>query len=116
MSAIIENIDDFPSAGHLCTYFGIIPKISVSNDIIKKGGISKQGTKLVRTTLVQSTWVAIRCNTYLKQYYERLKKKKCPQKAIIATSRKLLIILYHAMAKNIVYTNFEKNEYTSNTK
>jgi transposase len=89
--SVIGNIDDFPSRKQLDSYFGIVPRISISNERVHYGRITKQGNKLGRTTLVQCTLIAIRYSDYLNSYYQRLKIKKGSGKAIITTSRKLLV-------------------------
>ena len=88
--SVIGDIKNFPSRKQLDCYFGIVPKVRDSGDTVRHGHISKQGSKLGRTTLVQCTLIAIRYSPYLKRYYERLKRKKGSGKAIIATARKLL--------------------------
>ena len=113
LAAIVEDVGYFSSSAKLCSYFGIVPKVRISNSINKSSRISKRGTKLGRTTLIQATWVARRYHPFLKDYYERLKHTKGSKRAIVATSRKFLIIMYHAMQKNIVYTDFVHNEYIS---
>jgi len=111
LAAIIEDVNDFPAANKLCSYFGIVPKVRHSNFSKQSARITKQGTKIGRSTLVQATWIAIRYHPFLKSHYERLAKKKGGRRAIVASSRKLLIIMYHAMKKDIIYTDFINNEY-----
>ena len=56
----IGDVSDFVSADKLAAYVGIVPKVSQSNNTDNRGGITKRGDKLMRTTLVQCTLVAIR--------------------------------------------------------
>ena len=65
LPAGIGNVDDFPSADKLAAYVGIVLKVSQSNETDTRGGITKRGDKLMRTTLVQCTLVAIRYSGYL---------------------------------------------------
>lgn len=109
--AIIGDIDDFPSPSKLASYFGIVPKVRESNGKRESSGITRKGSKSGRVVLVHATWIAIRYNDYLKEFYEKLKARKGSQVAIVATARKLLTIVYYAMKKNMVYTNFDNNEY-----
>jgi transposase len=51
--SIIGDIHDFPEEGNLAAYFGIVPRISNSNETEHSGRITKRGTKLGRTTLIQ---------------------------------------------------------------
>ena len=104
--SVIGNIDDFPSRKQLDSYFAIVPRISISNERVHYGRITKQGNKLGRTTLVQCTLIAIRYSDYLNSYYQRLKIKKGSGKAIIATSRKLLGIIYNTLKYDWIFDDF----------
>ena len=57
-------------------------------------------------TLVQCTLVAIRYSPYLQRFYDRLKVKKGSGKAIIATARKLLGIIYQTLKNMRVFEDF----------
>lgn len=102
----IGDINDFESEKKLAAYFGIVPRIKQSNDTLHQGRITKQGNKLARTTLVQCTLVAIRYSSYLKAFYEKIKNKKGSGKAIIATARKLLYIIYDTLKNEWEFADF----------
>lgn len=104
--SVIGDIGRFPSQKRLDAYFGIVPRVRNSNDTIHHGRITKQGSKLGRTTLVQCTLVAIRYSPYLRDFYLRLKTKKGSGKAIIATARKLLGIIYQTLKNDWVFEDF----------
>ena len=102
----IGNVNDFESEKKLASYFGIVPRVSNSNETMHQGRITKHGNKLARTTLVQCTLVAIRYSPYLRAFYDRIKAKKGSGKAIIATSKKLLGIIYQTLKNNWVFEDF----------
>ena len=52
---------------------GSLPRVSNSNETEHSGRITKRGTKLGRTTLVQCALIAQRYSPYLKNYYEKNK-------------------------------------------
>ena len=104
--SVIGDIDRFSSQKALDSYFGIVPRVRDSNNKIHHGHITKEGSKLGRTTLVQCTLVAIRYSPYLRDFYLRLKNKKGSGKAIIATSRKLLGIIYRTLKNNWIFEDF----------
>lgn len=99
----IGNIDDFESADKLAAYVGIVPKVSQSNDTDNQGRITKRSNKLMRTTLVQCTLVATRYSGYLNAFYQRIKERRGAGKAIIATARKLLSIIYDTLKNGWVF-------------
>lgn len=104
--SVIGDINRFESQKALDSYFGIVPRVRNSSDTVHHGRITKQGSKLGRTTLVQCTLIAIRYSPYLRNFYLRLKAKKGSGKAIIATSRKLLGIIYQTLKNDWVFEDF----------
>ena len=104
--SIIGNIDDFAHEGKLAAYFGIVPRVSNSNETEHSGRITKRGTKLGRTTLIQCALIAQRYNPYLKTYYERMKSRRGTGKAIVALARKFLGIIYRTLKNNWVFEDF----------
>lgn len=104
--SVIGDIRDFPDEGKLASYFGIVPRVNNSNETEKSGRITKRGSKLGRTTLVQCTLIAMRYSPYLNQYYNRIKKMRGTGKAIIATARKFLGIIYLTLKNNWMFKDF----------
>jgi transposase len=104
--AVIGEVEDFESEAKLAAYFGIVPRVANSNETVQHGRITKRGSKLGRTCLVQCTLVAKKYSPYLKQFYERIKAKKGGGKAIIATARKFLGIIYRTLKNDWVFEDF----------
>jgi transposase len=97
--SVIGNIQDFGTADKLASYFGIVPRVSNSNETVNHGRITKRGNKTGRTTLVQCSLSAIKQNDYLKKYYEQVKTRRGHGKAKIALARKYLGIIYNTLTK-----------------
>jgi len=104
--SIIGDIHDFPEEGNLAAYFGIVPRISNSNETEHSGRITKRGTKLGRTTLIQCALIAQRYSPYLKKYYEKMKSRRGTGKAIVALARKFLGIIYRTLKNDWVFEDF----------
>lgn len=104
--SVIGRVEEFADEDKLASYFGIVPVVKQSNETERHGGITKAGSKLGRTTLVQCTLVAIRHSPYLKQFYERIKARRGAGKAIIATARKFLGIVYRTLKNKWVFADF----------
>ncbi len=104
--SVIGNVNDFEDEDKLASYFGIVPRVSDSNQTQHHGRITKRGSKLGRTTLVQCTLVAIRYSDYLKSYYTKKKSEKGAGKAIIATARKFLGVIYRTLKNKWVFADF----------
>jgi transposase len=108
--AVIGNIKDFATADKLASYFGIVPRVSNSNETVKHGRITKQGNRTGRTTLVQCSLAAIKKSEYLKKYYEQVKARRGHGKAKIALARKYLGIIYNTLTNNWVFADFNNFE------
>jgi transposase len=104
--SVIGNVKDFPQEGRLASYFGIVPRVQNSNQTEHSGHITKRGTKLGRTTLVQCALSAKRYSPFLHRFYERIRARRGTGKAIIALSRKFLGIIYHTLKNNWMFADF----------
>uniref|UniRef100_A0A1A9VJR0 Uncharacterized protein n=1 Tax=Glossina austeni TaxID=7395 RepID=A0A1A9VJR0_GLOAU len=109
--ATIGDINDFSNPEKLTAYFGVVLRVSQSNQQCTIGRITKRGSKIGRTSLVQCTWIAIRYSPYLKSFYEHVKKKRGSAKAIIATARKFLTTIFYTLKNNWVFKDFTKFEF-----
>lgn len=108
--SVIGEIKDFATADKLASYFGIVPRVSNSNETVNHGRITKRGNKTGRTCLVQCSLSAIRKSTYLKRYYEQVKARRGHGKAKIALARKYLGIIYNTLMNNWVFADFNNFE------
>jgi transposase len=104
--SVIGDVKDFPEEGKLASYFGIVPRVQNSNQTEPRGRITKRGTKLGRTTLVQCALIAKRYSSYLNRYYEGIRARRGTGKAIIALARKFLGIVYSTLKNNWVFEDF----------
>lgn len=104
--SVIGDINDFSSEKKLASYLGLVPRVDQSNATVKYGAITKRGNSLGRTALVQCSLIAIRFSPYLRAFYDRIKSAKGSGKAIIATARKLLGIVYHTLKNGWVFDDF----------
>ena len=108
--SVIGNIKDFAKAENLSSYFGIVPRVRKSNNTVSYGRITKRGSKIGRTTLVQSSLSEMKKNDYLKKYYEQVKARRGHGKAKIALARKFLGIIYQTLTNNWMFVDFNNFE------
>lgn len=104
--SVIGDVNDFPDESRLASYFGIVPRVSNSNETERSGRIHKRGSKLGRTALVQSALIAANYSPYLKRFYEQVKARRGAGKAIIALARKFLGIIYRTLKNKWVFEDF----------
>jgi transposase len=106
LRSVIGDVDDFPDESRLASYFGIVPRVSHSNETERSGRIHKRGSKRGRTALIQSALIAVKYSPYLKNLYERVKARRGAAKAIIALARKFLGIVYRTLKNKWVFEDF----------
>lgn len=95
----IGDIKRFPTPKKLASYAGLISSTYQSGPTCYQGRITKQGNKRLRWILVECSLIALRKPNRLQKFYARLAKKKGHQKAIVATARKMLTIIWHLLTK-----------------
>jgi hypothetical protein len=100
LSAVGE-ITRFPSAAKLVGYRGRGASVHASGQTFQTGALTQQGRREVRTALIESAWIAVRHHPHWKGQYERLAAKKGAGKAIVAIARKLLVVIWHVLTKQV---------------
>jgi transposase len=99
---LVAAIDDphrFRNAREVSSYIGLVPKQYQSGKTDRKGRITKRGSRLLRTMLVECAWVSLRYNAWAKAVYERIHggQKSRRKKAGIALARKLAVVAWAMM-------------------
>ena len=54
---------------------------------------------------------AVRYDQRLKSFYERLKSRKGSAKAIVATAKEILVIIWYMLTRRELYRHMNKNSY-----
>jgi transposase len=103
--AEIADFSRFSTPHKLSAYAGLAPSTYQSSNTQYNGKITKQGSKWLRWILNQCTHASVksRQSHRLKSFFLRLQRKKGTQKAIVATSRKMLVTIWHLLNKNEYY-------------
>ncbi len=102
----VSDIKRFPNSKKLYSYAGLVPSVRQSGNKVITGKITKEGNRLLRWVLVQCAFVAVRNDEKFKNFYERIKQRKGSQKAIIATARKLLTVIYAVLRDKKPYVSY----------
>jgi len=108
IAAYIDDIKRFSSPKKLASFAGLAPWVQNSNESIKHGRITKRGPEPLRTALVQVVMGLRRMKekTFtwrLMQRYEIMKKKMISGKVIIATARKIAMIIWHMLSEDVEF-------------
>ena len=97
--AEIVDIKRFKSAKALASYTGLVPTIRASADNVRGGGITKIGSRPLRTALVEAAMKAPRYSAELNRMYWRIAQRGNTKKARVAVARKLATIIYVMLNK-----------------
>lgn len=92
--AEIGDIGRFADKGALSNYAGLVPWVRESADKRRSGGITRVGSPWLRWIMVEAAQVAVRTSVPVRQYFERLQKRKHRNVAIVAVARKLLVAVW----------------------
>ena len=97
--AMIDDPHRFKNARQVSSYIGLVPKQYQSGQTDRNGRITKRGSRLLRTMLVECAWVSTRYNSWAKKTYERIHggQKTRRKKAGIALARKLAVVAWAMM-------------------
>ena len=94
--AEVGEIQRFPSARHFCSWSGLTPTEHSSAEHIRRGHISKQGSRWLRWVLVESACQANR-NPALASFYAPIASRRGNKIARVALARRLATLCYHAL-------------------
>jgi transposase len=94
--AEIGDVSRFPTPQHLCCWCGLTPRHRESDLKTRRGRISKQGSRLVRATLIEGI-SRYHGGTHLDAQYRRIAKRRGKNKARVALARKVLTLVYYGL-------------------
>jgi transposase len=98
--AAIGDISRFPSHKHLVGYAGLGVRVHDSGDTHWSGRITKQGRRDLRYAMIQAANNATDHPKWRKEL-ARLEPRIGRSKAIVAIARKLLVIVWHVLTKEV---------------
>jgi transposase len=99
----VGDVTRFPTAKHLTSYAGLVPRIYQSGNVSRTGHIHKQGPKALRWIMVQCANSSIKGSGKFLKIYTRLVKRIGHQKAITAVARRMLAIVFVLLTRGCEY-------------
>ena len=97
------DMKPFPTAGHLLSWAGLVPRLDESAGKRRSTRV-KKGAPWLKPVLVQCAWAAARKkNSYFQAQFLRLKARCGPKKAAIAVAASILETAYHMLADGTCY-------------
>jgi len=91
--ALLDQPTRFRQAREVSAYIGMVPKELDSGETQRRGRITRHGSRLVRSLLVEVAWAGLRYNPWVRETYQRISggKKSRKKIAIVAVGRRLLV-------------------------
>lgn len=99
------SLDRFRSKAEFSSFLGLIPSEYSSGETERKGHITKQGNRLVRSWLIECSWRALKYDPVLfEKFNSVVRSSGSRKKAIVAVARKLANRLRFVLIYKTTYT------------
>jgi transposase len=94
--AEIGDVSRFRSAEALCSWAGLTPRHRESDTKVHRGGVTKQGSRLVRWAVIEGT-VRYHGGPKLAADWRQIAERRGKHKATVAIARKVLTLVYYGL-------------------
>jgi transposase len=108
MALEIGKVERFPSAAHLASYAGLVPRVHSSGGHTRLGQICGDVNQYLKWAFVEAGNLVVIHQKHLAgrhvvRLYQRVKRKRNYQKAVVAVARHLAEAAYWILKKQEVY-------------
>jgi hypothetical protein len=87
----LDNVARFKNGRQVSAYIGLVPRQYQSGETDRNGRITKRGSRILRTLLLECAWVSVRHNDWSRATYERIHGgQKTRKKKAAGTDRRLV--------------------------
>jgi len=106
LSELGVDMEEFKTAGNLCSWAGMCPGNNESAGK-RKSGKTRKGNKYIRTILCETANAAIKTNSQFKGIYKGLVIRRGHKRAIVAIGHRMLKIIYSMLKTGSAYKDPE---------
>jgi transposase len=99
----IETIHRFANIDQLVGFIGLVPSTNSSGEKDIKGDITPRGHSMLRSAIIESSWIAARRDPALNKSYHGYCKRMEPNKAITRIAKKLISRISFVLKNNQPY-------------
>ncbi|MCM8777593.1 MAG: IS110 family transposase [Candidatus Omnitrophica bacterium] len=104
----IGDIARFSSPKKLCSYAGLVPTTSQTDETVYHGHLKKDSNKYIKWVVIEAVEHIIKKDPVLRYEYEKILRSKGKNKARVAIARKLCISIYYMLKNKQVYKMRER--------
>ena len=97
------DIGRFETFDQLVSYVGLVPYERSSGERQHTYGLDKRGNHILKTLLIENSWIALRRDPGLICAYQNLKKRMTGNRAVIRIARKLLRRIRYVLINETTY-------------
>ncbi|MGO4189845.1 IS110 family transposase [Pseudarthrobacter sp. TAF60_1] len=97
LAEIGVDMSRFPTAGHLCSWAKFSPGINSSAGKTKGNGSTGHGNPYLARILGEAAVGARKTHTFLGERHQRIARRRGKKRAIVATGRSILVIIWHLL-------------------
>jgi len=101
--AEVGDISRFRSPKALCSWAGLTPKVHSSDAVVQHGHITKEGSRFLRSAMVQAATTACRVSPKWYRVHEHMALRCGRRAARVAVARRLLTVIYYMWKKDQPY-------------
>ena len=98
IAEIGTDMSRFPTAGHLASWAKFAPGVKESAGKKKGKGSTGHGDRYLARVLGEAAVGAARTDTFLGERYRRIARRRGAKKAIVATGRSILTVIWHLLS------------------
>ena len=103
LAEIGQDMNRFPTAGHISSWAGVCPGNNESAGK-RRSGKTRKGNKILKSTLVECAQSAVRRkDTFFYAQYQRISMRRGKKRAILAIAHSILISIYYMMKEDKEY-------------
>jgi transposase len=104
----IGRVDRFPTAAHLASYAGLVPRVHSSGGHTRMGQVCGNVNRTLKWAFVETGNLIVinqrgLAGTHVVRLYQRIKRGKNHQKAVVAVARHLAEAAWWVLTKQEIY-------------
>jgi transposase len=99
----LQDFARFKTSEEIASYMGLTPSEYSTGQYVHQGRITRCGNTRARVALVESRWILVARDPFMRAKYLKLKSSKGAKRAIVAIARKLIIRIRSMLLHNVPY-------------